>query len=537
MTICPNNSTECLLRVLVEDGDAFNWNIPSFAVTAATGFLALIIACIAVFQGLLAAGPGRFKASRSAIGPWSAKTRSRFDWTDFGLRTIAEVPFLNLDGDLDRKIDSIFFDNVLNLDPNRDLMYPKVRYYGNTTENNTSGINTNQATASWLTLLYSAGFVSLKSWEARPILTDYLPADVQAAPASASVLCLIALALLSDDDFTIDHYPGSRFVRVQGAVSQLRMRNHPILGPVAAYEVYGVPSYRHTTISAQTCLSFALGDLTCGGVSLDLRTTWQYISRWYRFSRQGIWKNFYARYPQHISEGARGLSGFLLDDGSYRPQSLVASLLLLCDLPNRRQAKAFPYELARIPAACAITVLTQKPLLWSAEALVDKTGTELMKVYAENMDRDPGPSHKSWLTNPTKQDPFIERFINLEVLQYCLSWAAHLAQDTRVSFRHVCDRHSRVRALLHNQLALVDQLLGYYPCQTTTSKSLYLLKEIETVSQGLQCQPVMVQPGEASQVASMLILRMVIFAALLDLCADTGFLLNGEFKGSIVKML
>ena len=190
-----------------------------------------------------------------------------------------------------------------------------------------------------------------------------------------------------------------------------------------------------------------------------------------------------------------------------------------------------------MPAACAITVLTQKPLLWSAEALADKTGTELIKVYAENMDRDPGPSHESWLSNPTKQDPFITRFLNLEVLQYCLSWTAHLAQDTRVSFRRVCDRHSRVRALLHNQLALVDQLLGYYPCQTTTSKSLCLLKEIETVSQGLQCQPVMVQPGETSQVASMLILRMVIFAALLDLCADTGFLLNGEFKDSIVKML
>ena len=535
MTICPNNSTECLLRVLVEDGDAFNWNIPSFVVTAATGFLALIIACIAVFQGLLAAGPGRFKASRSAIGPWSAKTRSRFDWTDFGLRTIAEVPFLKLDGSLDCKNHSIFYDNVLNLDPHRDLMYPTVRDYGNTAKNNTCGINTSHATASWLTLLYGAGFVSLKSWEARPVLTDYLPADVQAAPASASVLCLIALALLCDDDFTIYHYPGSRFVWVQGAVSQLTMREHPILGPVAAYEVYGVPSYQHTTISAQTCLSFTLGELTCGEVSLGLPTSWQYISRWYKICRKGVWAQVYARYPPHNCEGARGLSNFLLDNRPYLPPSFVASLLLLCDLPNRRQAKAFPYTLARSPAACAIRVLSQKPMLWSPEVFADKAGP--VKVSSSDWDRDPGPSHKCWLTNPTKEKRFSGLFLNDEVLQLCFDWTAKLAGDDQVSIRMVCDRYSRIRGLFHNQLAIVDVCLGCYPRQLTTSTSLYLLKEIETVSQGLQCQPVMVQPGEASQVASMLILRMVIFAALLDLCADTGFLLNGEFKDSIVKML
>ena len=443
----------------------------------------------------------------------------------------------------DRETDSIFHDKVLNLNWDRDLTYPKDRDYGKIIDNNTSCINTNRATASWLALLHSAGFASLKSWEARPVLTDHLPADIQAAPASASVLCLIALALLSDDDFTIEHLAGSRFVRVQGAVSQLSMREHPILGPVAAYEVYGVPWYRHSKISAQTCLSFALGDLTCGGVSLGLRDRWQHICRWYRLRRADTWGKFYAKYPRHICEESRALSKFLLDSEGYLPPSLVASLLLLCDFPNRRQAKAFPYTTARMPAAYAIRILSQKPMLWSAEAFADKIQKDMFVRPIQHSgagkkgDYDPGPSHQSWLTNPTKEGPNFERFIHDEVLQLCFTWTAQLARDEKVSIRQVCDRYGRIRGLFHNQLALVDERLGFYPCHMTTSISLKLLKEIETVTLGQQCQPGLIQPGEASQVASMLILRIVLVAALLDLCADTGFLLNGEFRDSIVKML
>ena len=101
--ICPDNSTECLLRALLDQGDSFNWNPLNFAFTAATGILALIIACIAVFQGLLAAGLGRLKASRSAIGPWTKLKKSRFDWIELGLRTTAQVPFLRVE----------FLDNAL----------------------------------------------------------------------------------------------------------------------------------------------------------------------------------------------------------------------------------------------------------------------------------------------------------------------------------------------------------------------------------------------------------------------------------------
>ena len=58
MTICPDNLTECLLRALLDAGNSFDLNPLNFAFSAAAGTLALLIACIAMFQGLLAAGPG-----------------------------------------------------------------------------------------------------------------------------------------------------------------------------------------------------------------------------------------------------------------------------------------------------------------------------------------------------------------------------------------------------------------------------------------------------------------------------------------------
>ena len=78
--ICPNNSTECLLRALLDTQSGFNWDPLNFAFTAAIGVLALVIAGVTVFQGLLSAGPGRLKASKTAIGPYAAKTKTRFDW-------------------------------------------------------------------------------------------------------------------------------------------------------------------------------------------------------------------------------------------------------------------------------------------------------------------------------------------------------------------------------------------------------------------------------------------------------------------------
>jgi hypothetical protein len=182
---------------------------------------------------LLAAGPGRLKASRSAIGTWSALSKSRFDWVELGLRTTAQVSVIDFNY--------------------RDLGPDQWRFLGQSSTSDklnalakqeSSSTGAADATASWLALLRNAGFAYAQCWKLRLVATDYLPADVQAAPASASVMCLVVLMLVSDSNLTIDHQPGKRFVRVQGSVSQLTMREHPILGPVSVYETYGEQSFQ-----------------------------------------------------------------------------------------------------------------------------------------------------------------------------------------------------------------------------------------------------------------------------------------------------
>lgn len=66
MTTCPDDSTECLLRAILDAQSGYNWDPLNFAFTAAIGFLALVLAVVIVFQGLLSAGTGRIKASKEA---------------------------------------------------------------------------------------------------------------------------------------------------------------------------------------------------------------------------------------------------------------------------------------------------------------------------------------------------------------------------------------------------------------------------------------------------------------------------------------
>src|SRR5271170_3257770 len=94
MDPCPDNSTECLLRAILEANSGYNWNPLNVGITAAIGVLALVIAILTVFQGALAAGPGRLKSGMSAIGRWSKFTSIYFNWTEFRFRSTAHVPFL-----------------------------------------------------------------------------------------------------------------------------------------------------------------------------------------------------------------------------------------------------------------------------------------------------------------------------------------------------------------------------------------------------------------------------------------------------------
>lgn len=256
---CPNdNSNEaiaCLLRLISSNTTPnWNWDPLNFAVTAAIGILALIIAGITVFQGLLAAGPGRLKASNLAIGPFSIHSRSRFDRTEVALRTTARVPLITWDVVYHRIVRQKFrpnFDDPShahlhhrrnNSNSTRTLGAVDDADYNGTTRGGLTTLKQRHqydSTATWLTLLTALGLDDPTFFPLVQRVTDYLPTDIQAAPAATELRCLAILAVIADANATIEAAgPGNRFYRVITDSSQLVFRDHPALGTVAAYEAY-----------------------------------------------------------------------------------------------------------------------------------------------------------------------------------------------------------------------------------------------------------------------------------------------------------
>lgn len=219
MSICPDNSTECLLRSLLDAQPAFNWDPITFAFTAAIGIVAVAVAVTAVFQGVLAAGPGRLKASEGAIGPWSSLNKIHFDWRDFRYRTVAQVPCFRLE--------EYFAATAQDENEDRVQVRVKPKISGHP--------------AGWLSLLEDTSLQDM-GMPTAPCFTDYLPADIAAAPAYAEVACIFILGAIAGCDFISSADP---YVHARGGSSQVRMYEHPSLGLMISYEQFlSKPTYR-----------------------------------------------------------------------------------------------------------------------------------------------------------------------------------------------------------------------------------------------------------------------------------------------------
>ena len=71
--------------------------------------------------------------------------------------------------------------------------------------------------------------------------TDYLPSDIQAAPARATIRAVVELAVLTSCDSVelVKELPLAR-----GPASQLSFRSHPYLGLVAVFDQYAIEDYQ-----------------------------------------------------------------------------------------------------------------------------------------------------------------------------------------------------------------------------------------------------------------------------------------------------
>ncbi|KAK5938973.1 hypothetical protein PMZ80_009166 [Knufia obscura] len=221
---CPDNSTECLLRALITTTATQQspWEPRSFGFTVAIGVAAFLISFVAIFQGLLAAGPGRIKASQNAIGNFGKLSKGRLSLIEFAWRSTAKVPVLKFEELLIYILDQ---KEVGAEDHGIDFPFRA--------GNSTTG-------ATWLQLLRCVDLSEdIEHTFPEPSLqecaTDYLPADIQAPPAAAQLRCLAILAAIADPTVKID--PSGKSFCI-GKTSLVSFREHPVLGTLAAYEHY-----------------------------------------------------------------------------------------------------------------------------------------------------------------------------------------------------------------------------------------------------------------------------------------------------------
>ena len=195
-----------------------------------------------IFQGALAAGPGRLKASSRAIGPiYYTKASTEFSWIEFRFRTTAWVPYIERLEWFDHLSPQHFEHSM----PHSHVPFHKSRvhsvippiiscspYVRHFKKHQSYG-------AGWLNLIESVP-KNCQNWPLTRCQTDYLPSDVHATPARATIRAVVEMAALSGCDSVqlVNDLPLAR-----GRGSQLSFRDHPFLGLVAAYDQYVIEDH------------------------------------------------------------------------------------------------------------------------------------------------------------------------------------------------------------------------------------------------------------------------------------------------------
>ncbi|KAL6914892.1 hypothetical protein FSST1_012652 [Fusarium sambucinum] len=245
------NATECLLRVtasileqLKEDSSEFNWDPASFVVTLVIGIIAAAFAFFAIIQGFLAAGPGRHKCSKYAIGTWASISKRRFDWSELRYRSVAHTPIISIQ-DLVLKMELQTTDSSSLLEWewrengsgcwNQDRLFPKLKHVAKE--------DSDYFPATWLRLLTHTGLHHPELWRTNPQGTDYLPSDLAAAPAYSTVADLISIASITAGNIRFNSFgPGTaKDASMRGEYMDLNFRSHPLLGVYAAID-QAIPS-------------------------------------------------------------------------------------------------------------------------------------------------------------------------------------------------------------------------------------------------------------------------------------------------------
>lgn len=586
MTICPDNSTECLLRALLEDNSTralltelidatsrFNWDPLNFAITAAIGVLALIVACLTIFQGLLAAGPGRIKASKVAIGPFAELSKSRFDFTELGLRTKAAVPSINRMNKIHR-VEREFPDHVCCSKYN-------------------PAVGKSEPGASWLRLLNELGISDPRIWSTVIRQTDNLPADISAAPAAGSVSFLAHLAAISDDGCTVERLPNSRFVTVVGKSSQLTFRDHPVLGSVAMYETYREsPKYRDRKKQNGIKYRFNLGELHSIGyvetaAMLDLShglLKCRYLG--YALNEGSVQLSFGVFLQKLTSHCNHNHLNSNLDSvlyggrGSYGARftkTYILTVLLFTSVPSL--VRAFPSRLLGLRDAIEHLAVqddswykSPDDIVSGVQRAVEEYGGAFLPVsiaaypFYITGARARHHSSSSWLEDPpgagwctasmtsdfrkTEHDLLYAK----DMIQLCCDWILELRNKGKALKELLMEDATKIKEKLLTGIYLADDWIRLHNRSDSICAGVSLIHDVETelgIESSNQSESTYANnstiskqepnhgtgQGDLQRLKIILVYRAVLLGALLELSADTSCLVDRSFPDSIVKVL
>ncbi|KAH7310859.1 hypothetical protein B0I35DRAFT_439810 [Stachybotrys elegans] len=408
---CPEdgNSTDCLLRLVLrrleansEENGNFNWDPITFAFTVPISIFAATFALITIYQAILAAGPGRRKSNRRAIGSWADETRREWNWHDLNRLTIATTPVLRSEQLLDvLKIRAANYAADESLESNVPVG-AVVKMGGSKPE---------PPAATWLAFLEHIGLQDLSLGEGgidtATTMADYLPADLVAVPAYAEVGLIVVMAATSGA-YSFRSMGESQYPVIIGNDFQFDFRQHPTLGTIGAFSRYGK---RRTARVARSSLRQQLASAiqhARGNIS-----TVQIIQ-----GRPGVGVGAIdAKFDFQLSTNS--VSPILRDDIFLRhncvPQEtpcLKQSCpprddkyglfwLLVADTPRYLPA-IFPVRLSRITSK-ALTMLALNSKVWSDPRAVNPESSETLDLFFPGHQKQWPPDARAgwyWLKHP-----------------------------------------------------------------------------------------------------------------------------------------
>ncbi|KAI6768034.1 hypothetical protein HG530_006043 [Fusarium avenaceum] len=229
---CLLNTTECVLETIASilseiqgQNNEYNWDPLTFAFTAIIGVIAIVFAALTAFQAFLAAGPGRTKSGAYAIGPWSQRNYRKFDWAEMRFRTTSSTPILTVESLNFALLEDFKVDSFCSHQDPRGLRKGQEDYFP----------------ATWLAFLTHLSLDYTNFWkEVKLTGADFIPSEFSAVPAYGSIRFVATLAMILSRGLgrlNIDRESG--LPRVRDTRFNLIFRQHPLLGAIGFFEIYG----------------------------------------------------------------------------------------------------------------------------------------------------------------------------------------------------------------------------------------------------------------------------------------------------------